>query len=472
MKKQYLVYGMTCGHCQQKIEEALRCIQGVKNVKVSLKQKKVTIWYDEQMVEARQLEQAMAALDYEVIEYVEGDQQESKTSGVVSIVIGLLVILLIGRFIPDLSMILTQGKQLSLFVLFVIGITTSFHCISMCGGIALSQVVAEQHNMKRHIMYNLGRVISYTLLGGIVGFLGAGITLGNRMYGVVPVILGILMIVMGLGNAGILNRNTLPFLQRLNKPIARFKGKLSTGQGPFVLGLVNGLMPCGPLQLMQIYALSTGSFVAGAMAMFAFSLGTVPLMLGMGAFIHKLSAKSRMAIYKVGGYLVVFLGLSMMTNGLATLGINLAWPMNNTSVSRGNASGSWQRSDVSEGGIRMEDGYQVIEVDVTPRGYQDLVMQKGIPVKLIFNAEPGVLNGCNYALQILEYDILTTLQDGQTVITFDPVEEGRFVYSCWMGMIRHTITVVDGPVEDYKQYGVPNQQVDDGYGFGSGWRCH
>lgn len=455
MDKIYRVQGMTCQNCKQKIEKKLLKRKGIQSAYVSLAQKTLHLSYEEEVIKLTTIKNLLANMGYELLEE-EKDKGHSKIF--IQIGIAAVLFLMLSLVMPDFSMLLTGGSQVSLIMLFVIGITTSFHCISMCGGLALSQVISESNNFKRNLMYNVGRVISYTVLGGFVGVLGAGITLGNRVFAIVPLFLGGLMVVMGLSNAGLISLGGIPFMQKVNFRLGALRSKLSGDRGPLVLGLVNGFMPCGPLQLMQIYALSTGSFMAGALSMFAFSLGTVPLMLGMGIFVSKLSVKSKVLVYKMGGYLILFLGISMMMNGLGTLGIG------------GTRVGNTQQSK-ERGGIRMEDGYQVIEVDVVGRRYEDIVVQKGIPVRMIMNVAPGALNGCNYAINMPQYDIFGALQEGKNVIEFNPTEEGTFMYSCWMGMIRHTITVVDGPVENYARPTSSRQNDFLDLGFG-GFSCH
>ncbi len=457
MDKIYRVQGMTCQNCKQKIEKKLSRRKGIWRAEVNLKTKMLYLSYDEEVISLTVIKELLADMGYEL---EEAEENREKQKVLLYLGVAAVFFLLLNEIMPDFSLLLTQGSKVSIIMLFIIGITTSFHCISMCGGIALSQVVADKSNFKRNLMYNAGRVISYTVLGGLVGFIGSGITLGNRVFAIVPIILGVFMIMMGLNNAGLLSLESMPFMQKINFKLAALRGKLGTDKGPFVLGLLNGLMPCGPLQLMQIYALSTGSFMAGALSMFAFSLGTVPLMLGLGLFINKLSIKSKVFVYKMGGYLILLLGISMMMNGFSTLGISTGLGGSSQNVSKGNS------------GIRMENGYQVIEVDVVGRRYQDIVVQKGIPVRMIMNVDPGALTSCNYAINIPEYEIFGALQEGKNLIEFNPDEAGTFMYSCWMGMIRNTITVVDGPVEDYEVPRSSEGNTFSNLGFGGGFTCH
>ncbi|MEG0013587.1 MAG: sulfite exporter TauE/SafE family protein [Cellulosilyticaceae bacterium] len=461
MKKTYTIHGMSCNSCKEKIEKKLSQTKGIKKYQVRLKEDKLNLEYNPEEIKIEKIKRVIKELGYEMLEEDKSSKDELKKIGI-PLGSALLIFIVLNRVIPDFSMLLTEGRGVSIIMLFIIGITTSFHCVSMCGGLALSQIVNEGNPVKKSIMYNAGRVISYTLLGGIVGAIGQGITLENEFFAIVPIILGALMVTMGLRNVGIISLFESKVMKRFNLTLARLRGKVSHDQGPFVLGLVNGLMPCGPLQLMQIYALGTGSFMQGALAMFAFSLGTVPLMLGLGIFMNKLSISARSLVFKMGGFLVIILGISMMMNGLSTIGLATVGPKNNVSSSKSTMNKQ-----------RIEDGYQVVEIDVTSRHYKDIVVQKGIPVKFIINVASGALSSCNYAINIPEYDIVTTLQEGENMIEFNPIEEGTYAYSCWMGMIRNTITVIDGDVEDYISQ-IEDRSSFKAYearGFGAG-RCH
>jgi plastocyanin domain-containing protein len=90
----------------------------------------------------------------------------------------------------------------------------------------------------------------------------------------------------------------------------------------------------------------------------------------------------------------------------------------------------------------IQNGVQIINSTLLPNRYPGIVVQQGIPVRWIINAPQGSINGCNNRLIIREYGIQHTFQPGDNVIEFLPEKTGRFTYSCWMGMIRSTITVV------------------------------
>lgn len=228
-------------------------------------------------------------------------------------------------------------------LLFVVGLLTSLHCIAMCGGINMSVCIkynagsgksetcgetngeAKKQVEFAHLMpsflYNLGRVISYTVVGGVVGALGSAIGFSGAAKGAVAIISGVFMIIMGLNML-----NLFPVLRKISPRMPKiFGSKISNAKnkGPLLVGLLNGLMPCGPLQAMQLYALGTGSFVAGAASMFMFSLGTVPLMFVLGAISSVVSGKFTKKMMKVSAVLVIVLGVVMLNRGLSLSGYNL-----------------------------------------------------------------------------------------------------------------------------------------------------
>ena len=142
----------------------------------------------------------------------------------------------------------------------------------MCGaiGIFASSEINSVRSLRRPILYNAGRVVSYTVIGAVVGLVGSVFSVSIYLRGIIIIIAGAFMLLMALSMLGLI-RFRLPHFCEF-----RFsRGKY----GAFAIGLLNGLMPCGPMQAMQLYALSTGSAFSGALAMFLFALGTVPLML-------------------------------------------------------------------------------------------------------------------------------------------------------------------------------------------------
>jgi plastocyanin domain-containing protein len=205
-------------------------------------------------------------------------------------------------------------------------------------------------------------------------------------------------------------------------------------------------MPCGPLQAMQLYALSTGSPFLGGFSMLLFSLGTVPLMFGLGALSSALggAAKGRAfsaKVMQIGAILIAALGLTMFSNGwnLSGFNFNFFTPVLaafNPSVpgSGGAAGGAYDPVIVN--------GAQIINSTLSSGRYPAITVQQGIPVKWTIDAPSGSINGCNNRMIIREYNIEHRFKNGENIVEFTPERTGKFSYSCWMGMIRSSITVV------------------------------
>ena len=238
--------------------------------------------------------------------------------------------------------------------------------------------------------------------------------------------------------------NVFPWLRRLNPRIPRaiadkVQAEKWRKNSPLAVGMLNGLMPCGPLQAMQIYALSTGNAFAGALSMLLFSLGTVPLMFGLGALSTLVSRRFTRRMLTVGAVLVAVLGLSMLSQGWTLVRIPLL-------TATAQSAETTAPPDVkSKTGVNPanEGSVQEIRSTLESSRYPNITVQAGLPVRWTINAPQGSINGCNNRMYIPQYQIEHTFTQGDNVIEFTPTETGTFPYSCWMGMIRATITVVE-----------------------------
>lgn len=338
-------------------------------------------------------------------------------------------------------------QAMSYGMLFVVGLLTSVHCIAMCGGINLSQCIPsgkdDSGNGNRAIMpsllYNTGRVISYAVIGFLLGGIGMILTGGAEtgipliLQGILKIIAGLFMVIMGINMLGVipvLRKFQIRFPNKLANKISRRK---ITEKRPFFVGLLNGLMPCGPMQSMQIIALGSGNPVSGAFAMFMFSLGTVPLMLGFGSIVSALGKKYTKIVMRAGCILVVVLGLAMLSQGLSLSGIN----MNRTATLSENTE-ELNMAEISESG-----DVQYVSSELDFGSYPEITVYSGILVKWTINVQEEVINGCNYKMVLSAYGITHEFTPGENVIEFTPGESGTVQYTCWMGMINGKINIID-----------------------------
>jgi hypothetical protein len=239
------------------------------------------------------------------------------------------------------------------------------------------------------------------------------------MQGILVGLASIFMLIMGLSMLGLVSKKLISLLPKSSK-----LSKIKTSS-PFVVGLLNGLMPCGPLQAMQVYAISTASFFLGAFSMLLFALGTVPLMLLVGLLFNFVKGKKVYTMQRISAVLVVLLAFVMFNRAAGYLGFNIFS----------------EKTDIEIAEIK--EGYQYVEIDVQKGSYEKIVVQKDIPVEFNLKAKEGMLNGCNNPVMIPSLDIKKKMTVGDNIITFTPTEVGTINYSCWMSMIRNQIVVVD-----------------------------
>lgn len=443
-KEKLKVYDMTCTSCENRVERAVKKLYGVSSVKASYSNEFAEVEYDTALCSINQIKDTIKSAGY-TIEDASVKVNDNKFMGIL-IIVAIVVLLGINTRGFDMESMLNNA---SYAVLFVVGILTSIHCVGMCGGIMLSQSLSKESKnkfeaMEPALLYNLGRVLSYTILGGIIGAIGSVFSLSLSVKAALQIFAGVFMLIMGFNMAGFSTFRkfniSLPFTP------CRVKNKPRT---PFLVGFLNGLMPCGPLQTMQLFALGTGSPVKGALSMFMFAIGTVPLMLTFGAISGLLSKGYTKKLLKFSGVLIIVLGLIMGNRGLALAGVSIN-PLNlltsdssNTSKNTTGSSGNKTTTPSSnEGKAVLKDGVQVLNMTVGSRGYSPnvLYVQKGVPVKWVIDAKQ--LNSCNNAIAIPSLNQQHALKSGENIIEFTPGDKD-FLFSCWMGMIRGKIKVVD-----------------------------
>ncbi|PSN19860.1 ferric reductase [filamentous cyanobacterium CCP5] len=229
--------------------------------------------------------------------------------------------------------------MLDLLLIAGLGFLGSFgHCLGMCGPITVAFSLSPQksenpdrwQSFRFHLLLNLGRIVSYALVGASIGALGSVLVASGQMAGIgsplrrgIAVVTGLLLIWFGLSQ---INPRWIPKVPLLN-PMARsgLHDRLSQGMQalslnpqrwtPLLLGLVWGLIPCGFLYAAQLKAAETTSLWLGAATMLAFGLGTLPMMLGVGISTSWVSADRRGQLFRLGGWITLTIGVLTLVRG-------------------------------------------------------------------------------------------------------------------------------------------------------------
>lgn len=208
---------------------------------------------------------------------------------------------------------------------FLLGLLGSFHCAGMCGPIAFALPVGQKGLTSRiggSLLYNAGRILTYSFMGLVLGLLGTGLYFwGIQRW--ISVALGILMIgwvVVPFFWKGIFRTTTFSAAGSGIRNV--FAGLFSKGTwfSVFVIGLLNGFLPCGLVYLALAEAVVSESAYAGALKMFLFGLGTVPVLLGLTLAGNFLGTRFRQIVRKLIPWFIIFMGIIFILRGM-NLGI-------------------------------------------------------------------------------------------------------------------------------------------------------
>lgn len=209
-----------------------------------------------------------------------------------------------------------------LFLAFSLGLMSSFHCVGMCGPIALALPIhkgSKSRQLGGLLTYNLGRASTYALLGALIGALGGAVAwVGYLRY--LSVAAGVLMILYAVWPSRLDHAFRVPgFWQKsvgkVKAGMARLLQSRSVA-GWVALGMLNGLLPCGMVYLAVVSAVAMGSAANGAAYMFFFGLGTIPAMMAVGFFKHWFSPVVRTKMRRLTPILMAVAGVWLVARGL------------------------------------------------------------------------------------------------------------------------------------------------------------
>lgn len=321
------VSGTHCASCKIFIEDVLNEQIGIERASVDLKRETVSI--DTTLDESQH---KLAEILTEKIQHngyslsVKKKAEEKKDNGVIwqAVPIGLAFLALF--FIVQKSGILNLGigGQTTPVTSFIIGLIASVSsCLVIVGGLVLSlSAKVSQDNIsdtKTFTLFHIGRLVSFAVLGGVLGALGSAIGINFTFTSILGLLASIVMLLLGLNLVGVFAKNKIALPSGIFNFFRKIEHKTLT---PLILGFATFFLPCGFTQSMQVSALGSGSFMSGLLIMFAFAIGTLPMLVllsfGSASFAH---GKHTPLFFKSAGVVVIGLGLFALLAGLAGLGI-------------------------------------------------------------------------------------------------------------------------------------------------------
>ncbi len=323
----FYVSGTHCPSCKIFIEDALNEQDFIQNARVDLKKEVLQIETDDSRTSeelAQVLTSKIQSNGYivSVERLAKGKPNGDVIWQALPIGFGFLILF----FLLQKSGILNIGigGQITPVTSFIIGLIASVSsCLAIVGGLVLSlSAKISQDNVsdtKTFVLFHTARLVGFAVLGGVLGVIGSAIGINFTFTAILGLLASLVMLLLGLNLVGVFAKNKIALPLGLFNFFRRIEHKTLT---PLTLGFATFFLPCGFTQSMQVASLSSGSFLAGLLIMFAFALGTLPMLaflsFGSASFAQ---GKHAPLFFKSAGIVVIGLGLFALLSGLAGLGI-------------------------------------------------------------------------------------------------------------------------------------------------------
>lgn len=435
--KKVRIKGMHCEGCVTLLTQELKKVKGVEKVEINLREGTAKLYYNDHEPLIKDAKAIVRQYGYDIDEKLtskkkskEMDLKDWMFSVAIALTfIGVYYLLKASGVVSSLNI---QSNNITFGISFLMGIIASF---STCFAIVGSIVIAfnEKYNSDAsdatfksslipNVLFQLGRILTFFLLGGILGLVGGEINISGKFISVYTILIAIVMTFLGLNILGLLPSFGFKISPKISETYSKLKESKSKF-APFLLGSITFFLPCGFTQSMQIFAITSGSFFRGALSLMFFALGTLPVLLFVGVATSWTRKKGFKIVQKAMGILILVFAVATFQSGFALIGVNS--PVVSSSVGQETVQTP-----------STTDSEQVVEMHVTYNGFEPSVIEikKGIPVRWIIYGDQ--VTGCTNRIIVPSLNISKAINPGENVITFTPQNDGVINFSCWMGMVR------------------------------------
>lgn len=333
MDKTYIfhVTGMHCKACIMMIESELQDLPNITHAKVSLKAHtaEVTGNFGDKSPEsiAEELTKVLEKRGYSLsVEKKNQDKKWNEFKTAIPVALAFMAAFYILQKVGLINLISTS--KVSYGTAFVVGIVASLStCMAVVGGLLLSMSATfakEGDKIRPQILFHIGRIVSFFILGGVIGSIGSAFQLNVTATFALGIIIGVVMLILGINLLDV-----FPWAKRFQPGMPKSLSKHAMGISeinhtltPVLVGIATFFLPCGFTQSMQIYTLSTGNFFTGGLTMLSFALGTLPILglISFSSFSIQQSSKAGI-FFKTAGLIVIIFALFNIINSLAVIGI-------------------------------------------------------------------------------------------------------------------------------------------------------
>jgi len=433
--KNRVVYisGMHCASCEMLIKDSLKKVSGIEDVKISHRKGLAQVACNCEEFPWQEIEASIKSAGYEA-SLTPIKNQRSKVRAEqwfysILLVLGIYLIYKYLKWVGLLSWLNIDVSNINYGAAFIIGIVASLStCLMVVGAVVISFASKYnahgnfyQKNLKPHLLFHLGRLTTFFLLGGVLGIIGSWFKVSDAFISAFTIFIALVLLWLALNILGFVpSISTLGI--RMPKKSLSVWNKLQESEhalAPLALGALSFFLPCGFTQSMQLFAMSSGSFLTGAMTLLLFALGTMPVLFGLGLATSRFKNMKTVVVQKAIGLLVLFFAFYTLSSGLAIKGINIDFFANK-----------------EVGNVISSANAQVVNMAVDYSGYNPSVfkLQAGVPVKWVIDGQQ--VTGCTSEIIVPSLNIKKRLVKGENVIEFTPEKAGTINFSCSMGMVR------------------------------------
>lgn len=447
------VSGMHCASCERLIAEELRTLPGVMDVDVRLSKRKAGIQVSDDAPEpdVERINQALQPHGYHLAlvdpslsnrspSYACAVPMPAVSFGrrVLEAILLLVGISLVIRIVQPLATLVPSvAEGSSVIALFFLGAVASVStCLASTGAFLVAYSAAQTPSRGLLIRLHAGRLVAFLIGGAALGAIGTSLPQAAGFYGWFAIVMGIGFFIVGLhllnlspslGSLGV----RLP--RRLTGVVDRIQQAKSPWT-PFAVGAATFILPCGFTQTAQALALVSGSAFRGAFLLTAFALGTLPVLVGMTSFTSSAVMRHRILRGAAGALLLVF-AVGQFDGGLTVLGSSVT-----VSGLVANARAGLVKA-AQPAVVQAQEQIVTMRVAYGAFSPNRFVVKKGVPVR--WDVQGVDISGCASTLVAPSIGINQSLRLGLNTFRFTPTRTGSIPFSCSMGMIRGSFTVID-----------------------------
>ncbi|MDO8619275.1 MAG: sulfite exporter TauE/SafE family protein [Candidatus Daviesbacteria bacterium] len=346
---------------------------------------------------------------------------------------------------------------MNLWLIFLTGLTVGgLTCLAVQGGLLASTIAAREEgdlesgskqsfstNRRKHtilatVAFLTTKLLTYTLLGFMLGAFGGVLNISSTVQTTMQFIAGLYMVVIALNllNVHPIFRYAVIQPPRFLTRTLRNQSKSKDLFAPAFLGAMTIFIPCGTTLAMEALAISSGNALFGALIMFFFVLGTLPVFFGIGFLTTILGDNFQGKFLKLAGLIILYLGITSANGALVAAGLPITLPSVTIDLS---GNGRYSTQD-TQNSIPITQNTQI---DIKANGYfpNYIRVKRGETVNLTLRSTNAF--SCASAFRIPSLGISKNLQPNDTqLISFVPTQTGRLQFNCSMGMYRGVIEVI------------------------------